>query len=106
MKSFTRDAGQRYGIVAWRFLTETNRGPPSGRPPLQTTDQCRPPANINPTPYTRLQPLRRQAIELAEARAFLRESLSELSQQVREAKAAAILREGGVPTPPRLLPQR
>jgi predicted RNA binding protein with dsRBD fold (UPF0201 family) len=50
--------------------------------------------------------LRRQAIELAEARAFLRESISELSQQVKEAKAAALMREGGVPTAPRLLPQR
>lgn len=50
--------------------------------------------------------LKRLGLELAETRAFFRETAAELGQQVKEAKAAAVLRSGEMPSAPRLLPQR
>jgi len=50
--------------------------------------------------------LKRLGLELAETRAFFREKTAELGQQVKEAKTAALLRNGEVATPPLLLPQR
>ena len=50
--------------------------------------------------------VRKLRIELAETQAFFRGITDELSQQVKEAKAAIAMRSGAVPAPPRLRPQR